>query len=93
MIYDEVPPLCHALGPTISWSSPGGCDGVVGWGSLLPVTVYHLSAHFCGRKIPIDRRHQRRNAGTAWGPDLAKMRIRALVLEGHLQTQTSMQGL
>lgn len=75
MIYDEVPPLCHALGPN---------NKLVFSAGVVTGTVSPTSARVSvGGKSPLTGGIKEANAGTAWGPDLAKMRIRALVLEGH----------
>ena len=74
MIYDEVPPLCHALGPN---------NKLVFSAGMVTGTVSPTSARISvGGKSPLTGGIKEANAGTAWGPDLAKMRIRALVLEG-----------
>lgn len=81
MIYDEVPPLCHALGPN---------NKLVFSAGMVTGTVSPTSARISvGGKSPLTGGIKEANAGTAWGPDLAKMRIRALVLEGQpLNTET-----
>jgi len=74
IIFDEVPPLCHALGPN---------NKLVFSAGMVTGTVSPTSARISvGGKSPLTGGIKEANAGTAWGPDLAKMRIRALVLEG-----------
>lgn len=86
MIYDEVPPLCHALGPN---------NKLVFSAGMVTGTVSPTSARISvGGKSPLTGGIKEANAGTAWGPDLAKMRIRALVLEGQpLNTETYVGAL
>lgn len=74
MIYDEVPPLAHALGPNNKLIFSAG---------IVTGTASPSSARISvGGKSPLTGGIKEANAGTAWGPDLAKLRIRALVLEG-----------
>ncbi len=81
MVYDEVPPLCHPLGPNNKLIFSAG---------MVTGTVSPTSARISvGGKSPLTGGIKEANAGTAWGPDLAKLRIRALVLEGQpLDTKT-----
>ncbi len=75
IVYDEVPPpLCHALGPNnkLIFST-----GVV-TGTIAPSSA-RVSV---GGKSPLTGGIKEANAGTSWGPDLAKLRIRALIVEG-----------
>ncbi len=74
MVYDEVPPLCHALGPNNKLVFSAG----VVTGTISPTSA-RISV---GGKSPLTGGIKEANAGTAWGPDLAKLKIRALVLEG-----------
>jgi aldehyde:ferredoxin oxidoreductase len=74
LIHDEVPPTCHPLGPNNKLVfAPGMVTG----------TVAPTSARVSvGGKSPLTGTIKEANAGSAWGPDLAKMRIKALVVEG-----------
>ena len=74
IIHDEVPPLCHPLGPNNKLVfSPG-----IVTGTAAP-TSGRISA---GAKSPLTGGIKESNAGTSWGQHLADMRIRALVVEG-----------
>ena len=85
MIYDEVPPLCHALGPN---------NKLVFSAGMVTGTVSPTSARVSvGGKSPLTGGIKEANAGTAWGPDLAKMRIRALVLEGQPENVEAYAGV
>ncbi len=84
MIFDEVPPLCHALGPNNKLFFSAG---------IVTGTVSPTSARISvGGKSPLTGGIKEANAGTAWGPDLAKMRIRALVLEGQPENKETYAG-
>jgi len=74
LVADEVPPLCHPLGPNNKLVfSPGIVTG----------TPAPTSARVSvGAKSPLTGGIKETNAGTSWGADLADMQIRALVLEG-----------
>jgi aldehyde:ferredoxin oxidoreductase len=74
MVYDEVPPLCHALGTNNKLVFSAG----IVTGSAAPTSA-RISV---GGKSPLTGGIKEANAGTAWGQDLAKMQIRALVVEG-----------
>ena len=74
MVAEEVPPLCHALGPNNKLVfSPGICTG-----TSAPTSA-RISA---GAKSPLTGGIKESNAGSSWAADIAKMGIRALVLEG-----------
>lgn len=74
MISDEVPPLCHALGPN---------NKLVFSAGIVTSTSAPTSARVSvGCKSPLTGGIKEANAGTSWAPDLASMRIRALVIEG-----------
>ena len=74
MIFDEVPPLCHALGPN---------NKLVFSAGIVTSTSAPTSARVSvGCKSPLTGGIKEANAGTSWAPDLASMRIRALVIEG-----------
>ncbi len=74
MVYDEVPPLCHALGAN---------NKLVFSTGMVTGTSAPTSARVSvGGKSPLTGGIKEANAGTGWAQDLAKMRIRALVVEG-----------
>lgn len=74
LIANEVPPLCHPLGPNNKLVfSPGIVTG----------TPAPTSARVSvGAKSPLTGGIKETNAGTSWAADLADLQIRALVLEG-----------
>ncbi len=74
IVAEEVPPLCHPLGPNNKLVfSPGIVTG----------TPAPTSARISvGAKSPLTGGIKESNAGSSWGEDLAVMNIRALVLEG-----------
>ena len=74
LVADEVPPLCHPLGPNNKLVfSPGIVTG----------TPAPTSARISvGAKSPLTGGIKESNAGSSWGADLADLHIRALVLEG-----------
>ncbi len=74
LISEEVPPLCHPLGPNNKLVfSPGIVTGTVA------PTSSRVSV---GAKSPLTGGIKESNAGTSWASDLARMRIKALVVEG-----------
>ncbi|HUV07318.1 MAG TPA: aldehyde ferredoxin oxidoreductase C-terminal domain-containing protein [Spirochaetia bacterium] len=77
MVHDEVPPTCHPLGPNNKLIfAPGFVTG----------TKAPTSARISvGAKSPLTGGIKESNAGTAWGPSLAVMRIKALVIEDQPQ--------
>jgi len=74
MVHDEVPPLCHPLGPSNKLVfAPGIVTG----------TASPTSARVSlGAKSPLTGGIKESNAGSAWPQFLAAMRIKALVVEG-----------
>jgi len=74
IVYDEVPPTCHPLGPS---NKLVFAPGIV-TGTNAPTSA-RLSV---GAKSPLTGTIKESNAGTAWSPALAAMRIKALVVEG-----------
>lgn len=74
IVHDEVPPLCHPLGPNNKLAfAPGIVTG----------TTASTSARISvGAKSPLTGGIKESNAGTSWAQQLASMRIRALVVEG-----------
>ena len=85
LVADEVPPLCHPLGPNNKLVfSPG-----IVTGTSAPTSA-RISV---GAKSPLTGGIKESNAGSAWGADLAKLRVRALVLEGKPQTKEKYWGV
>ncbi len=74
MIYDEVPPTCHALGPNNKLVFAPGI--VTGTNSATSARVS------VGGKSPLTGTIKESNAGSAWAQTLAKMQVKALVVEG-----------
>jgi aldehyde:ferredoxin oxidoreductase len=75
MIYDEVDPTCHPLGPNNKLVfAPGIVTGTVA------PTSGRVSV---GGKSPLTGTIKESNAGTSWPQRLAKLGIKAIVLEGH----------
>jgi aldehyde:ferredoxin oxidoreductase len=74
LVHDEVPPLCHPLGPNNKLVfAPGIVTG----------TTSPTSARISvGGKSPLTGGIKEANAGTSWAPAVAAMRIKALVVEG-----------
>ncbi|MFZ5821664.1 MAG: aldehyde ferredoxin oxidoreductase C-terminal domain-containing protein [Chloroflexota bacterium] len=74
LVADEVPPLCHPLGPNNKLVfSPGIVTG----------TPAPTSARVSvGAKSPLTGGIKESNAGSSWAADLARLQVRALVLEG-----------
>jgi len=74
IVHDEVPPTCHPLGPNNKLVfSPG----------ILTGTASPTSARISvGGKSPLTGGIKEANAGTGWGQRLARLGIRALVIEG-----------
>jgi aldehyde:ferredoxin oxidoreductase len=74
LVSDEVPPLCHPLGPNNKLVfSPGIVTGTVA------PTSSRLSV---GAKSPLTGGIKESNAGSSYASDLARMQIKALVVEG-----------
>lgn len=84
MVYDEVPPLCHALGPNNKLVFSAG----IVTGSAAPTSA-RISV---GGKSPLTGGIKEANAGTAWGQDLAKMHVQALVVEGYPEQKENYWG-
>ncbi len=75
ILYDEVDPTCHPLGPNNKLVfAPGLLTG-----SVAPTTA-RVSV---GGKSPLTGTIKESNAGTGWGQQLAKLGIKAVVVEGH----------
>ena len=74
LIFDEVDPQCHPLGPNNKLIfAPGIITGTTA------PTSARLSA---GAKSPLTGGIKESNAGTSWAPALAKLQIKALIIEG-----------
>ncbi|MCX6027346.1 MAG: aldehyde ferredoxin oxidoreductase [Chloroflexi bacterium] len=85
IIADEVPPLAHPLGPNNKIVfSPGLVTGTAA------PTSARLSA---GAKSPLTGGIKESNGGSPFARDLAVMRIRALVVEGHPKDAKSFWGI
>jgi aldehyde:ferredoxin oxidoreductase len=74
LVHDEVPPLCHPLGPN---NKLVFAPGIV-TGTAAPTSA-RVSV---GGKSPLTGGIKESNAGTSWAPDVAKMRLKAIVVEG-----------
>jgi aldehyde:ferredoxin oxidoreductase len=74
IVYDEVPPTCHPLGPN---NKLVFAPGIV-TGTAAPTSA-RVSV---GAKSPLTGTIKESNAGSGWAPALAKMGIKALVVEG-----------
>jgi len=74
IVHDEVPPLCHPLGPNNKLVfAPGIVTG----------TVAPTSARISvGAKSPLTGGIKESNAGTSWAQHIANMQIKAIVVEG-----------
>lgn len=84
IVADEVPPLCHALGPN---------NKLVFSAGIVTSTSAPTSARISvGCKSPLTGGIKESNAGTGWGPDLASMRIRALIVEGMPEKKDAFWG-
>jgi len=74
IIYDEVDPQCHPLGPN---------NKLVFAPGMLTGTSAPTSARVSvGCKSPLTGGIKESNAGSAWAPNIAKMGIKALIIEG-----------
>ena len=74
MVHDEVPPLCHPLGPN---NKLVFAPGIV-TGTAAPTSA-RISV---GAKSPLTGGIKESNAGSPWAQHLAFMQIKALVVEG-----------
>jgi aldehyde:ferredoxin oxidoreductase len=85
LIANEVPPLCHPLGPNNKLVfSPGIVTG----------TPAPTSARVSvGGKSPLTGGIKESNAGSSWASNLSDMHIKALVLEGQPDEKTKYWGL
>lgn len=77
ILYDEVDPTCHPLGPH---------NKVIFAPGIITGTAAPTSARVSvGGKSPLTGGIKEANAGTGWAPALARMRIKAIVVEGEPQ--------
>lgn len=84
IVVDEVPPLCHPLGPNNkAVFAPGIVTGTPA------VTAARISV---GGKSPLTGGIKESNAGSSWAHDLASMRIKALIVEGQPQEKGKFWG-
>ncbi len=77
IVCDEVPPTCHPLGPN---NKLVFAPGIV-TGTAAPTSA-RLSV---GAKSPLTGTIKESNAGSAWAPAVARMGIKAIVVEGQPQ--------
>jgi len=74
MVCDEVDPRCHPLGPN---------NKIVFAPGIITGTAAPTSARVSvGGKSPLTNGIKEANAGTGWAPALARMQIKAIVVEG-----------
>ncbi|BAJ63748.1 aldehyde ferredoxin oxidoreductase family protein [Anaerolinea thermophila] len=85
IVYDEVPPLAHPLGPSNKLIF---ATGIV-TGTSAPTSA-RVSA---GGKSPLTGGIKESNAGSPWAHDLAVMRIKALILEGLPEDKKTFWGI
>ena len=77
LIYNEVDPTCHPLGPNNKLVfAPGAVTGTAA------PTSGRVSV---GGKSPLTGGIKESNAGTAWSQQVAKLGIKAIVLEGQVE--------
>jgi aldehyde:ferredoxin oxidoreductase len=85
MVAEEVPPLCHPLGPNNKLVfSPGMLTGTAAPSSA------RVSA---GAKSPLTGGIKESNGGTSWARDLAAMQVKAMVVEGQPKTKGKFWGV
>ncbi len=85
IVADEVPPLCHPLGPN---NKLVFAPGIV-TGTAAPTSA-RVSV---GGKSPLTGGIKEANAGSSWAHDLAVLQIRALVIEGQPQEKKKFWGI
>jgi aldehyde:ferredoxin oxidoreductase len=74
MVHDEVPPLCHPLGPN---------NKLVFASGMVTGTTASTSARVsAGSKSPLTGGIKESNAGSSWARYLAILQIKAMVIEG-----------
>ena len=77
IVHDEVPPTCHPLGPNNKLVfAPGIVTGTSA------ATSARISV---GAKSPLTGTIKESNAGSGWAPSVARMGIKAIVVEGQPQ--------
>ena len=85
IVADEVPPLCHPLGPNNKLVfSPGMVTGTAA------PTSARLSV---GAKSPLTGGIKESNAGSSWARDLAVMQVKAIVVEGQPKEKGKFWGV
>jgi aldehyde:ferredoxin oxidoreductase len=85
LIADEVPPLSHPLGPNNKLVfSPGMMTGT---------TAPTSSRISVGGKSPLTGGIKESNAGSPWATNIAKLRIKALIVEGQPQEKDKFWGV
>jgi len=85
VIADEVPALCHALGPNNKLVfSPGYTTG-----TSAPTS----SRVSVGGKSPLTGGIKEANAGTSWAADLGVLNIKALIVEGFPEEKGKFWGI
>ncbi len=75
IVYDEVDPTCHPLGPN---NKVVFAPGIV-TGTPAPTS----SRVSVGGKSPLTGGIKEANAGAGWAPAVARMRIKAIIVEGY----------
>lgn len=85
LVADEVPPLCHPLGPNNKLIFSAGFVT----GTSAPTSA-RISV---GGKSPLTGCIKEANAGAGWGADLADLQIRGLIIEGQPQEKDKFWGL
>ena len=85
LVADEVPPMCHPLGPNNKLVfAPGIVTGTSA------ATSARLSV---GAKSPLTGGIKESNAGSSWAADLAVMQVKALIIEGQPKEKGKFAGL
>lgn len=85
IVADEVPPLCHPLGPNNKLVfSPGMLTG-----TAAPTSARVSS----GAKSPLTGGIKESNAGTSWACNLAALQIKAMVVEGQPKEKGKFWGV
>jgi len=84
LVADEVPPLCHPLGPN---NKLVFAPGIV-TGTAAPTSA-RISV---GAKSPLTGGIKESNAGSSWARSLAVMQVKALVVEGQPKDKSKFWG-
>ena len=85
VVANEVPPLCHPLGPS---------NKLVFAGGMITGTSAPTSARLSvGAKSPLTGGIKEANAGSSWAADLSVMQIKALVIEGQPEEKGKYWGM